>query len=101
MKAKLSSRKFWVAVATFVSALAAIFFDVELPVEPLVGAAGVLIAYLVGQSWVDKTGVQAQGDIVKNETLLQAQQYIAYLENQVAQAGAEPDNVAQFPTEEA
>lgn len=63
----------------------------DIPTEPLVGVAGVLIAYLVGQSWVDKTTVQAQGDIVKNESLLQAQQYIAFLENKLKEVGEDLD----------
>lgn len=94
-KAKLGSRKFWVAIATLVSSLAAVFFDVEIPTEPLIGAAGILVAYLVGQSWVDKTVVQGQADIVKNESLLQAQQYVAYLENELAKFAKEDVDASQ------
>lgn len=86
---KLSSRKFWVAIVTLISSLALIFFDLEVPTEPLLGAAAILVTYLFGQSWVDKTDIEARGEIVKNESLLQAQQYIAYLESQLAEVDEE------------
>lgn len=89
-KQKLASRKFWVAVVPAVLAIVTALTGEEIPIEPeaLIGVAGVLMAYLFGQSWVDKTAVQGQADIVKNESLLQAQAYIKYLENELAQLGA-------------
>lgn len=83
-KDKLVSRKFVLAVATFASAVAVIMFDVELDPLALAGAAGVIMAYMGGQSWVDKTNIQGQADIMKNESLLQAQAYIKYLESELA-----------------
>jgi len=81
------------AVGTFLSATALIFFDVELDPLALAGAAGVLMAYMGGQSWVDKTGIQGQADIMKNESLLQAQAYIKYLEAELAKFGVPEQGV--------
>ncbi len=90
LRQKLMSRKFWVVVATFVASAVAIFYpDVAVNEEAIVGAAGVAIAYLFGQSWVDKTQVNGQLDLAKNEGLLQAQAYIKFLEAQVGELGEE------------
>jgi len=91
-KQKLMSRKFAVVIATAVAALAKMFFpDVDVDPAALAGVAGILMAYLVGQSWVDKTAVAGQAEIVKNESLIQAQAYIKYLEGQFAEAGEASD----------
>lgn len=86
-KQRLASRKFWVAVVPAVLAIVAASTGWDLSgisPETIIGLAGVLMAYLFGQSWVDKTAVSGQADIVKNESLLQAQAYIKYLESELA-----------------
>ena len=53
---KLSSRKFWAAAAGFVSALLVVFGASDLTntqVTGIVTAAGVLVAYILGESYVD------------------------------------------------
>ena len=55
-KQKLSSRKLWAAVAAFAVSVCALFGIDELTVEhitALIGAVGVMIAYIVGESCVD------------------------------------------------
>ena len=55
-KAKLTSRKFWAAVAAFVSALL-VFFNVDTEsmerIVALIGAFGSLIAYIIAEGLVD------------------------------------------------
>lgn len=95
-KQKLASRKFWVAISPLVIALVVELTGTELPIteEAFLGVAGVLMAYLLGQSWVDKEAVKGQAVIVGNENMLQAQAYIKYLEAQLPQE----ENVMPFPT---
>ena len=55
-KAKLSSRKFWAAVVGFVSAILIALNYSELQIEQVaavITAGGVLIAYILGESYVD------------------------------------------------
>lgn len=55
-KQKLSSRKFWAAVVGFVTALLTAFGVGELTngqIAAVISAAGVLVAYIFGESFVD------------------------------------------------
>lgn len=55
-KKKLSSRKFWAAVVGFVSAILIALNYSELEIEQVaavITAGGVLIAYILGESYVD------------------------------------------------
>lgn len=55
-KQKLSSRKFWAAVVGFVSAILIALNYSELQIEQVaavITAGGVLIAYILGESYVD------------------------------------------------
>ena len=90
-KQKLASRKLWVAITPLAIAIVVALTGTDLPIseEAFLGVAGVLMAYLFGQSWVDKEGVKGQALIVGNENMLQAQAYIKYLEAQIPQ----PENV--------
>lgn len=57
-KRKLSSRKFWAAVIGFVTAVGIVLGVDELTIEQITGlvtAGGILIAYIFGESYVDKT----------------------------------------------
>ena len=91
LKQKLLSRKFWVTVATFVVAVVGMFQpDIAAEIDPLAlaGLAGVVIAYLTGQSWIDKTQIDGQLQVARDEGLLQAQQYIQQLQTQLAAMNA-------------
>ena len=55
-KQKLSSRKFWAAVAAFAVSVCALFGVDTLTVEhitALIGAVGIMMAYIIGESCVD------------------------------------------------
>lgn len=55
-KSKLSSRKFWVALVGFVTAMAVVFGIDNLTIEKVAGvisASGVLIAYIITEGAVD------------------------------------------------
>ena len=72
-KQKLSSRKFWAAVAGFVTAVL-VAFNVESgtveQITAIVTAGGVLVAYILGESVVDANrdyGADKSDDPEKNE----------------------------------
>lgn len=72
-KQKLSSRKFWAAVAGFVTAVL-VAFNVESgtveQITAIVTAGGVLVAYILGESVVDANrdyGADKPDDSEKNE----------------------------------
>lgn len=55
-KKKLSSRKFWAAVAGFVAAILVVFKLDDLTIQQvtaIISGAGVLAAYILGESYVD------------------------------------------------
>lgn len=60
-KQKLTSRKFWAAVAGVAAALMVIFNVDKLTQEQilaLISSSGVLIAYIIGEGMVDKARVE-------------------------------------------
>lgn len=62
-KQKLTSRKFWVAVIGFVTAIMVAFGVNDLTIEQVVGlitAASTLIAYIIGEGMVDAARVKAE-----------------------------------------
>lgn len=89
------------AVVPAVLAIVTALTGEEIPIDPaaLIGVAGVLMAYLFGQSWVDKEAVKGQAQVIGNESLIQAQTYIKYLESQLATVGLN-DNVVPIHGEE-
>ena len=71
-KRKLSSRKFWVAIVGLIGAVGALFGLSNGSLEQLttiVMSGGALIAYVLGESWVDAKQAES-GDIA--ETTLTA-----------------------------
>ena len=55
-KRKLSSRKFWLAIATFVAGLLIYFgksTDEANEVSGLIMAGGAVIAYILAEGWID------------------------------------------------
>lgn len=62
-KQKLTSRKFWVAVIGFVTAIMVAFGANDLTIEQVIGlvtAASTLIAYIIGEGMVDAARVKAE-----------------------------------------
>ena len=63
-KQKLTSRKFWAAVIGFVTTILVVLNYSEMQVEQVAGvisAAGVLIAYIIGEGFVDGKRVEGEG----------------------------------------
>lgn len=89
MKEKLLSRKFWVVVATFVAGLAKVLFDLDVDDQALVGGVAIVIAYLGGQSWVDKAAASNAVDQAARNALAGAEAYARSLEDQLAEVGQE------------
>lgn len=81
---KLKSRKFWVAVIPLISAIVTEFTGVEVSQDAYLGVAGVIMAYLVGQSWVDQKeigeSIKVAGDVAKRDAIA----YARMLEQQLA-----------------
>jgi len=53
MGSKLKSRKFWMSFVTAVLVIANKGLDLNLPDEAVITVAGVVIAYVLGESYVD------------------------------------------------
>ena len=56
LKAKLCSRKFWIAVAGFVCTVGAMFGmtdDMASQISAIVTAGGIVVAYILGESYID------------------------------------------------
>ena len=63
-KRKLSSRKFWAALAGFVGAVAVFCGAGEsliTEMTAIISAAGVLIAYILGESMIDSSASRKDG----------------------------------------
>ncbi len=64
-KRKLSSRKFWAALAGFVGAVAVFCGageSVITEMTAIISAAGVLIAYILGESMIDSSAADGEKD---------------------------------------
>ena len=56
LKNKLTSRKFWLAVAAFVCSIGALFGiseSIAAQITSVITAGGVVIAYILGESYID------------------------------------------------
>ena len=64
-KQKLTSRKFWAAVVTFVSTILVAFGVPDMTVEQvtaIITAGSAMIAYIIGEGLVDAARLKAQND---------------------------------------
>lgn len=64
-KLKLTSRKFWAAIVAVVTAVCVIFGVDNLTMEQVTGlimAVGALIAYILGEGWVDAARVKNENE---------------------------------------
>ncbi len=64
-KQKLTSRKFWAAVITFVTSLLVAFGVSDLTVEQVIAvisAGSVMIAYIIGEGLVDAARVEKENN---------------------------------------
>ncbi len=70
---KLSSRKFWAAVISVVVSVCVIFGVDGLTVEQVVGlvtAVGALVAYILGEGFVDAARIKSGGKDSDDESLV-------------------------------
>lgn len=68
---KLTSRKFWAAVITFVTSLLVAFNVPDLTIEQVVAvisAGSVMIAYIIGEGMVDAARIE-KTNVDKDETV--------------------------------
>lgn len=67
---KLTSRKFWAAVITFITSILVAFGVPDLTIEQVVAvisAGSVMIAYIIGEGMVDIARIEKSNDDNKNE----------------------------------
>lgn len=62
---KLTSRKFWAAIITFITTLLVAFGVNELTIEQIVAvitAGSVMVAYIIGEGMVDAARIEKKND---------------------------------------
>lgn len=67
-KQKLTSRKFWLAVIGFATAILTAFNVSDLTIEQVVAvitALGTLVAYIIGESIVDSSRIENEAETQK------------------------------------
>lgn len=67
---KLTSRKFWAAVITFITSILVAFGVPDLTIEQVVAvisAGSVMIAYIIGEGMVDAARIEKSNEDKKNE----------------------------------
>lgn len=68
-KSKLSSRKFWALVATFIVAVVTLITgqDPTVTISACVMAFGAIVAYILGESWVDAANASSKTTNITGE----------------------------------
>ena len=67
---KLTSRKFWAAIITFITSILVAFGVPDLTIEQVVAvisAGSVMIAYIIGEGMVDAARIEKSNENKKNE----------------------------------
>lgn len=67
---KLTSRKFWAAIITFITSILVAFGVPDLTIEQVVAvisAGSVMIAYIIGEGMVDAARIEKGDEDKKNE----------------------------------
>ena len=67
---KLTSRKFWAAIITFITSILVAFGVPDLTIEQVVAvisAGSVMIAYIIGEGMVDAARIEKSNEDKKNE----------------------------------
>lgn len=67
---KLASRKFWIALCGFISAICVIFGVKELQIEQicaLIGALGTLCAYIIAEGYIDAKSIEQTKEKIEKE----------------------------------
>lgn len=69
-KQKLTSRKFWAALITFITSILVAFGVPDLTIEQVIAvisAGSVMIAYIIGEGMVDAARIEKGNEDKKNE----------------------------------
>lgn len=69
-KQKLTSRKFWAAIITFITSILVAFGVSDLTIEQVIAvisAGSVMIAYIIGEGMVDAARIEKGNDDKKSE----------------------------------
>jgi uncharacterized membrane protein len=69
-KQKLTSRKFWAAIITFITSILVAFGVPDLTIEQVVAvisAGSVMIAYIIGEGMVDAARIEKSNEDKKSE----------------------------------
>ena len=103
MKAKLSSRKLWVAIGSVIALLVAEFTGVSVSPEAIAGVAFLAATYIFGQGLVDKSVVTEQVKVAGDTGRLQMELYARNLESQLEQimGAPTPEGLELVPPTEA
>ncbi len=99
MKAKLASRKLWVAIGSVVSILIAELLGVQISPEAIAGVAFLAATYIFGQGLVDRSVVTEQVKVAGDVGRLQVEGYARNLEAQLEQI-MEPAELSVVPPAE-
>ena len=101
MKAKLASRKLWVAIGSVLAILIAEFTGVNVSPEAIAGVAFLAATYIFGQGLVDKSVVSEQVKVAGDTGRLQMELYARNLEQQLEEIMAPSAPVVDLvpPTE--
>ena len=97
MKAKLASRKLWVAIGSVVSILIAELFGVNVSPEAIAGVAFLAGTYIFGQGLVDKSVVTEQVKVAGDTGRLQMELYARNLETQLEEIMAITPEMSVVP----
>lgn len=85
---RLKSRKLWVTVGSVISLVLAEQFGIDVAPEAIVGLAGIVLSYNLGQGWVDKTVAQEEIRVAGDVGRANAIAYARSLEAQLSEIGA-------------
>ena len=94
MKAKLASRKLWVAIGSVLAILIAEFTGVNVSPEAIAGVAFLAATYIFGQGLVDKSVVSEQVKVAGDTGRLQMELYARNLESQLEEIMAPAPELA-------
>lgn len=100
MKAKLASRKLWVAIGSVVSILIAEFLGIQVSPEAIAGVAFLAGTYIFGQGLVDKSVISEQVKVAGDTGRLQLELYARNLEAQLEQVMEPAPELAVVPPAE-
>jgi len=99
-KEKLASRKFWLTLAPVVALVIAQYTGYTVDPAAIVGLAGIIGSYVLGQGYVDAKTADASIKAAADVGKLQLMAAVQELQKQLAEVGVNSGEPTQlFPTE--